>query len=300
MLCRNICRLIILISLMIPSIASARDMPPFVSTDWLNQNLAAPALRIIDIRSSADYQKGHIPNAAHASLNTWAVNREDLLRELPAEKDLVDLLGSLGITEASKIVVAGKGSSDFDRADAIRVAWTMRVAGIQNVSVLDGGFQKWLNERRPATVDRPSFQPGEYKGRVDASRLASKNYVLRKIGKSILIDNRSPELFFGITTEPWALKPGHIKGARSLPTPWIFQPDGLLRSQSELESMAHGVVGRDKGKEIIAYCGVGAYASVWSYILTELLGYRNVKVYDGSLQEWILDPAGPVEIHRWN
>jgi thiosulfate/3-mercaptopyruvate sulfurtransferase len=168
----------------------------------------------------------------------------------------------------------------------------------KNVAVLDGGFQKWLQEKRPATIERSALQPREYKGRIDASRLASKTYVLGKIGKSILVDNRTPELFSGMTTEPWALKPGHVKGTQNLPTPWIFQPGGLLKSQSELESMAKGVIGPDKGKEIIAYFCAGPYASDRSYILTELLGYNNVKVYDGSMQEWILDPAGPVETKK--
>ena len=103
-----------------------------------------------------------------------------------------------------------------------------------------------------------------------------------------------------MTTESWASKPGHIESAVNLPAPWIFQQDGLLRSQGELESMANGVLGKNKTKEIITYCGVGIYASVWSYILTELLGYRDVKVYDGSMQEWVMDPAGPVAIYKWH
>jgi thiosulfate/3-mercaptopyruvate sulfurtransferase len=291
--------LLLFISLVLPSISSARDIPPFVSSDWLNQNLSIPGLMIIDVRSEADYQKGHIPNAISVSTNSWAVNKNDLLHELPAESELLGLMGSIGIKEDSKIMVVGKGVSDFDRADAIRVAWTILTAGVKNVSVLDGGFPKWLNEKRPVTFERPHLQPGEYKGKVNMSVLASKKYVLGKIRKSILVDNRLPELFFGMTTEPWASKPGHIESAVNLPTPWIFQQDGLLRSQSELESMANGVIGRNKTKEIITYCGVGPYASVWSYILTELLGYKDVKVYDGSMQEWVLDPAGPITVYKW-
>jgi thiosulfate/3-mercaptopyruvate sulfurtransferase len=282
-----------------PSVFYGRDIPPFVSSDWLNQNIDNPRLMIIDVRSGEEYKKGHIPNALNVSVNSWAIDKNDLLRELPAEDDLLRLLGSIGIKEESKIVVVGEGISDFDRADAIRVAWTILIAGVKNVSVLDGGFPKWLNEKNPVTVEQPSLQPGEYEGKINTSGLVSKKYVLGKIGKAILVDNRTPDLFFGVTKEPWALRPGHIKCAVNLPTPWIFREDGLLRSQSDLESMANGVIGRDKTKEIITYCGAGPYASVWSYILTELLGYINVKVYDGSMQEWIMDPAGPVEIHKW-
>jgi thiosulfate/3-mercaptopyruvate sulfurtransferase len=292
--------LLLFVTLAIPSISLARDISPFVSSDWLGQNLTISGLLIIDIRSAADYRKNHIPNAVNVSINLWAVNKNGLLRELPAEKDLIGLMSSIGIKEDSKIVVVGKGISDFDRADAIRVAWTMLVAGIKNVSVLDGGFPKWLEEKKPVIAEQPLLHPGEYKGKINMSALATKKYVLGKLRTSIIVDNRLPEIYFGMTTESWASKPGHIKNSVNLPAPWIFQSDGLLRSQSELESVANGVIGTNKTKEIISYCGVGAYASVWSYILTELLGYKNVKVYDGSMQEWIIDPAGPIEIYRWH
>ncbi len=292
--------LLLLIALSIPCISSARDIPPFVSSGWLNQNLAIPGLVVIDIRGEANYKKGHIPNAANAPVDSWAVNRNNLLRELPAESDLLGLMGSLGIKTDSKIVVVGKGVSDFDRADAIRVAWTILIAGIKNVSVLDGGFPRWVEEKKPITGEPPTLRSGKYEGKVNMSAVVSKKYVLNKIGKSILVDNRTPEVFFGMTTELWASKPGHIKSAVNLPAPWIFQQNGLLRSQSELEGMAFGVIGSNKAKEIIAYCGAGPYSSVWSYILTELLGYKDVKVYDGSMQEWVMDPAGPIVIYKWH
>jgi thiosulfate/3-mercaptopyruvate sulfurtransferase len=297
---RKLFYFLLFIAFAIPSVSFARDIPPFVSSDWLGQNLTIPGLLIIDVRSATDYGKAHIPNAVNVSINLWAVNKNGLLRELPAENDLLGLMRSIGIKEDSKVVVVGKGVSDFDRADAVRVAWTILVAGVKNASVLDGGFLKWLDEKRAVTTELPQLQPGDYKGRINLSALASKKYLLSKIEKSIVVDSRLPELFFGMTTESWALKPGHIKSAANLPAPWAFQPNGLLRSQSELESMANGVIGKNKTKEIITYCGVGAYASVWSYILTELLGYKDVKVYDGSMQEWVIDPAGPITIHSWH
>ncbi len=291
--------LMILFVLATPSSAAARDVPPFVSPEWLVRNGALPGLRIVDVRSGADYRMGHIPGAGNAPVNSWAATRGGLLREMPDGPGLKKLLGSIGAGGDSKIVVVGRGDGDFDRADAIRVAWTILSAGLGNVAVLDGGHSRWLREKRPVTVETPVFSPGDFRGKLDTSRAVSKKHVLEKMRTSALVDSRTPEVYFGITTEPWATTPGHIAGAVNLPAPWIFGQDGLVRSRGDLESMAKGVVGEDKGKEIITYCGVGVYASAWSYILTELLGYRNVKVYDGSMQEWIMDPAGPTEIHRW-
>ncbi len=300
MIRRGLFCLLLFIALTIPSISAARDISPFVSSDWLDKNLSIPGLLIIDIRSGAEYKKSHISNAVNASVNSWAVNKNGLLREMPAESDLLGLMSSLGIKEDSRVVIVGKGVTDFDRADAIRVAWTILTAGVKNVAVLDGGFPKWIKEKRSVSDEQSPQSPGEYKGKVNESVLVSKKYVLGRIGKSILVDARTPDLFFGIATESWALKPGHIEDAVNLPAPWVFTQDGLLRSQSELESMATGVIGNNKSKEIISYCGVGPYAMVWSYILTELLGYKDVKIYDGSMQEWVMDPVGPIAIYRWH
>jgi thiosulfate/3-mercaptopyruvate sulfurtransferase len=279
--------------------AISRDIPPFVSTDWLEQNLSSPGLLIIDVRSAAEYRKSHIPGSFNSSANAWAVDKNGLLRELPADRELLDLLGSLGIGEDSKVVAVGRGATDFDRADAIRVAWTILISGVRNVSVLDGGFSKWLKDKKAATGDPSIPTPGGYKKKINDAAVVSKNFVQSKIGKSVILDARTPEIYFGIETESWAQKPGHIESAINLPFPWIFTKEGILRTQSELGSMASAVVGSGKSKEYIVYCGVGSYAAAWSYIMTELLGYTDVKVYDGSMQEWIIDPAGPVTLYGW-
>jgi thiosulfate/3-mercaptopyruvate sulfurtransferase len=290
--------LLILSFFSVSIISPARDIAPFVSCDWLDQNSNTAGLVIVDVRSALEYRKAHVPGAINASMDSWAVNNK-LLRELPAGGTLVELIGSLGIKEDSKVVIIGKGETDFDRADAIRVAWTMITAGIHNVSVLDGGFQKWIKDKKTVNADQKLPSPTTYKGKINESAIASKQYVLSKLGKSVIVDSRTPEVYFGITTESWAQKPGHIKGSVNLPAPWIFAKDGILRSQGDLESMAREVIGANKSREVIVYCGVGVYGSVWSYVLAEMLGYKNVKLYDGSMQEWILDPIGPIGIFSW-
>jgi thiosulfate/3-mercaptopyruvate sulfurtransferase len=291
--------ILLFIFLSIPSAVWARDIAPFVSPDWLERNLSLPGLAVIDARTATEYQKSHIPNSISTKLNAWAVNTNDLLKELPADKDLLNLIGSLGLKENSKVVVAGKGETDFDRADAIRFGWTLLISGVKNVAILDGGYARWLKEKRSISGEQTTPAAGTYEAKINRSIIVSKKYVQSRIGKSVLIDTRTPDIFFGAGTEPWAPKPGHIKTAINLPAPWIFQ-DGLLRNIKELEAMANGVAGKSKSQEVIVYCGVGVYASVWHYALTELLGYKNVTLYDGSMQEWIMDPAGPITIFSWH
>jgi thiosulfate/3-mercaptopyruvate sulfurtransferase len=141
---------------------------------------------------------------------------------------------------------------------------------------------------------------GEFKGNFNEAAVVSKKYVISKIGKSILVDTRTSDVYFGIVTESWAQKPGHIESAVNIPTPWLFTKEGLLQSRSDLERMATGVLGANKSKEYIIYCGVGPYAMVLSYIMTEMLGYKDVKVYDGSMQEWVMDPVGPIGVFSWH
>jgi thiosulfate/3-mercaptopyruvate sulfurtransferase len=290
----------LLLSAIHPRTLLARDIEPFVSTDWLENNLGLPGLLIIDVRSAAEYKKNHIPGALNAAVNAWTVNKNGLLRELPDFSELTALMSTLGVRENSKVVIIGNGITDFDRGDAIRVAWTVLTAGIRNVSVLDGGYGKWIKDKKSTASEKSiAAAAGEYKGRFNEAVMVSKKYVLRKIGKSILVDTRTPDIYFGIATESWAQKPGHIEGAVNLPTPWLFTKEGILRSRSELESMARGVIGTNKSKEYIIYCGVGPYAMVWSYIMTEMLGYRDVKIFDGSMQEWVMDPVGPISIFTW-
>lgn len=288
-----------LISFLLPLAASARDIAPFVSSEWLEQNLSAPDLMIVDVRSAAAFAKGHIPGAVHAPSELWAENRGSLMLELPPAASLSARMQSLGIRKSAKIVVVGAGATDFARADAVRAAWTIIYAGVKNVAVLDGGFSKWDKEKRAETREKVSITPSNYQAVLHTSALASKQYVLGRIGKSLLLDTRAPDIYFGANTEPWAPTPGHIQGAVNLPSPWIFTQEGLVRTQKELERMAQGVLGANKSREVIVYCGVGGYAAAWSYVLSELLGYPNVKVYDGSMQEWILDPSGPVTLYRW-
>lgn len=279
--------------------APARDIAPFVSTDWLQQNLNTPGVLVVDVRRASEYEKGHMPGAVNTGVDLWATNKNELLRELPTEKELFDLLGSLGIKKESKVVVVSRGTTEFDRADAIRVAWTMLAAGVRNVSVLDGGFAKWQKDGKVAVGGKTAASPGQYDGKADWSVVASKKYVLSRIGKAMLVDTRNPEIYFGVATEGWAEIPGHITSAVNLPAPWAFGEDGMLRRQSDLESMVKGVAGGQKAREHIIYCGVGPYAMAWSYLMTELLGYKDVKVYDGSMQEWVKDPAGPVALYGW-
>jgi thiosulfate/3-mercaptopyruvate sulfurtransferase len=277
-----------------------RTIAPIVATDWLEGNLGQEGLVIIDIRSPDEYAASHIPNSINipfvVPFSAWITMRDDLLLEVPDVAYLFNVFGSAGITTHSLVVIVtslGDPLSPpyYGLANATRVADTLIYGGVKNVAILDGGYPKWAAELRPISTVPTNATPVTYNAEVNKEMFVSTEYVRKHIGKAVIIDARDAEVYFGVTIEPFADKAGHIPNARSLPTPWLWKLnlDGTYtyKDTETLRAMASGVVGRYKGREVIVYCGVGGYASSWWFVLTQVLGYENVKFYDGAAQEWV-------------
>lgn len=276
------------------SSASARDIPAFVSVEWLSQNLESPNLFILDIRNKDSYQQGHIPGSLNAPFSSWVAQRDEILLELPSGKALKELLGGLGLSRDALVVIVNKTDTDWNRADATRVAWTCILAGIHNASVLDGGFNRWLRMGLPSSAETVPARNDTFDSPLDTSCLIRKEELMGSTDQYTIIDGRIPEEYFGITPGY-----GHIPGAHNLPVPWLFNSDGTLRQVSELKAMASSVVGSTKDKPVVVYCQVGGFASALWFILTEELGYQNVRIFDGSYQEWSQDPEAPITSFCW-
>ena len=279
-----------------------RGIDPLVSTEWLENRLNAPDLVVIDIRSAEEYSKGHIPESVNVSTENWWETKNQLLLELPDPDTLRVLIGRAGIRSDSKVVLVNKIDSDFDRSHPPYVGWTLIYGGVKNVAILDGGYNKWISESR--AVSTKIFTPGEetYSGAFQERISVSKRYVERHLSDSqntTIVDSRSPEDFFGVTPMMLSSKSGHIPGAGCLPAAWAFTAKGTFKELEELEAMTQGIVGSNRGKQIIVYCGVGGFASTWWFIFSEMLGYQDVRLYSGSIQEWIMDPQAPVNRYQW-
>jgi thiosulfate/3-mercaptopyruvate sulfurtransferase len=293
-----------------PKTPPTRAIDPIVSTQWLEGNILNPDLVILDVRAPDNYGKGHITGAINVpGLGNWYLNlfcKEFPWMELPEEQALFATIGNAGITGSSLVVVVGRTTdpmAPYAVADAARVATTILYAGVENVAILDGGYDKWAAEGK--TTAAVPFTPlaGAYTGAAHKAMFVSKDYVEGKIGKSIIVDARDPEVYFGLVQEPWAKRPGHIPSAKCLPMPWFWSfakdkkgavTSGTWKDINLAREMASAVLGEDASKEIIVYCGVGGYASSLWFVLHEVIGYQNVKIYDGSIQEWTADPEAPV------
>jgi thiosulfate/3-mercaptopyruvate sulfurtransferase len=299
-----------------PTPPTTRDIAPIVTTQWLANNIDAPNLVILDARAPDNYAQGHIPGSINVPglgnfyLCLFAPDC-GLWMELPKEAALLTTIGNAGITGASRVVVVGRTVDPYAAyavADAARVAITLLYAGVKNVALLNGGYDKWATEGRTTSTEPVKAKAVTYTGVVNKGMFVTKDYVEKKIGKSTLVEAREPDIYYGIIQEPWTKRAGHIPTAKNLPAPWLwaFEKDkkeairyGTWKDADVIREMALAVLGEDASKEIIVYCGVGGYASPVWFALTQMVGYTNAKVYDGSMQEWSADPKAPVIKYRY-
>jgi thiosulfate/3-mercaptopyruvate sulfurtransferase len=295
---RSIWLLSILV-LAVPALASALDLPPIVSTAWLERQGGDPALRMVDIRKPEEFRAGHIPRAINVFYGSWAIKRGGLDNQLPEDEDLADLLRGAGIGRATPVVVVGKVDTTTDQVNATRVAWTLRTSGVERVAVLDGGFNRWAAEKKPVSTEAARVEPARASPERTEQFHAARAEVQAKLGRVAIVDTRGPDFFFGVSKIPLVARPGRIPHSVSLPSAWIFTKDGEFQPREVLEAMAAGVVGPDRSAPIITYCDTGRLATGWWFVLSQVLGYRNVKMYDGSAQEWAADAALPMTRYSW-
>lgn len=274
-----------------------------VTPSWLDRCAQHLELAVIDLRETPEYEAAHIPGSISmpfGPVSAWSdMGEGDLLLEMPPSEDVFASLGAAGISNpdpATKIVlVYGVGVPAFPQSAGPRVATTLKYAGISEgrVAVLDGGQPGWEAAGLPVTTEVPTPEPASYTAEEDRSFLVDIDHVAANLHKQdegiYLLDGRDAAVYNGSVIEEWALKPGHIPSAISLPAVEVWTEEGGYKPTEELERQVDDAVGEDLSRtegQVIVYCGVGGYASTWYFILTRILGFENVVMYDGSAQEW--------------
>lgn len=292
-------RILPILVLALPAAAAALELPKVVSPEWLEKNAGDPALRIVDIRKPEEYKAGHVPGSVNVFYGSWAVTRNKLDNQLPEDEDLADLLKGAAIEPSTAVVIVNKVDAVPDQVNQTRVAWTLAYAGVNKVGILDGGFNKWAADKKPVSTDDVKVAPAKAEPKHRKGIQIAKDEVSKKLGKVVLLDTRTPDYFFGIVKVPMAAREGRLPASVNLPSAWLFTKEGGFRPVAELQAIAEGVVGKDKSAEIITYCDTGRLASGWWFVLSEVLGYQNVRLYDGSTQEWTADPSAPMLRYSW-
>lgn len=262
-----------------------------VSTEWVAEHLNDPTVRIIESDEDALlYASGHIPGAVEVD---WTTDLNDPLRRDYLGKEGFEALASrIGITPETLCVFYG----DKNNWWAAYALWVFHLFGHTNARIMDGGRLKWVQEGRPMTRERPDYPATRYiaRERDDQTARAFRDQVLQHVETRLpLIDVRSPAEFSGerLHMEDYpnegALRGGHIPGARNVPWSRALNPqDGTFKPATELRLIYEEEQGLSPDDEVIVYCRIGERSSHTWFVLRYLLGYENVRNYDGSWTEW--------------
>ncbi len=273
--------------IMMPAMLLAKGADSVVKTEWLAKNLSNPKLIVVDVRKFDDYKEGHIKGSINLFINAIALEKNGLKNELPDAGDLKNMLAEKGILPSSEVVIVGIADKPVDRSGLTRVAWTLLYAGVKQAAVLDGGIDKWIAEKRPLTKDMPKIKEGKFNTKFNDSMYVNlEGLKAGKTAGAIIVDVREPAFFAGEKKVEFVGRLGRIPGAVNLPAvSLVFNEDKTFKSQADLLASAEKVIGKDKNKNIIIYCDTGRFATVWALLLKNF-GYKNVAVYDGSMQEY--------------
>ncbi len=270
-----------------------------VSTEWVAEHLNDPNVRIIE--SNEDpllYHSGHIPNAVEVD---WVKDLNDPLRRDYLDKAGFEALASrIGITPETTVVFYG----DKNNWWATYAFWVFQLFGHSNAKVMDGGRKKWEDEKRELTREKPYITPTVYRAqeRDDTKIRAFRDYVLTHVqAGGQLVDVRSPAEYSGEKLhmegypQEGALRGGHIPGAKNIPWARAANEDGTFKDAEALKAIYIGEQGLNPEQETIAYCRIGERSSHTWFVLTYLLGFKQVRNYDGSWTEWGNSVGLPIE-----
>jgi thiosulfate/3-mercaptopyruvate sulfurtransferase len=260
---------------------------PLVSTQWVADNPDKIRLVEVDV-DTTQYAAGHISGAI--AFNWQSQLQDGIARDIISKENFEKLLSESGISPDTHVVLYGDNNNWF----AAYALWLFKYYGHENVSLIDGGRKKWLAEERPTTTDEPAFPAATYKvSQVNAEYRADRDYIRHRLGKEdfSLVDVRSPAEYSGEIIAPpgmseTAQRPGHIPGALNIPWAQAVAEDGTYKSREALQQL-YGSKGLNPSSEdVVAYCRIGERSSHTWFALKYILGYDNVRNYDGSWTEW--------------
>jgi thiosulfate/3-mercaptopyruvate sulfurtransferase len=268
-----------------------------VSTDWVSQHLTDATIRIVEVDvDTAAHDQGHVPGAIGWNWTTELC--DTVVRDIiPADK-FESLMARSGIGNDTTVVLYGDNNNWF----AAWAFWQMKIYGHRDVRIMNGGRKKWLAEGRPLDTQTPSPNAAHYTAqRPDLSIRAFLPEVQDAVKKhaAVLVDVRSPQEFTGEILAPPGLpetcqRGGHIPGAKSIPWGKACNEDGTFKSTDDLQQL-YGTAGVTADTPVIAYCRIGERSSHTWFVLKHLLGYTDVRNYDGSWTEWGNLVGAPVE-----
>lgn len=288
-----------------PAFAEA-PLRGMMSVEELRTKLGAPNLVVVDIRSeetrdasAALFAAGHIPGAVHGDYvhASWRLPRNKISVDLPEPAQFEVLAGDLGIDNDSHVVIVHEGHDATSFGAAARVYWTLKSMGHASVAILDGGWRGWTgNPANPVAKGASAPTPAIYEAKPDPRFRASPADVAAASNtrKTTLVDSRPASFFTGLEKHRAIASFGHVTGAVNIPHSSAINADFKLKDAA---SLAKAFAAAGEG-DVITYCNTGHWAATDWFVLSEVLGRPNVRMYEGSMLDYTSEKRGPISNPR--
>ncbi|MCD8504367.1 MAG: sulfurtransferase [Burkholderiaceae bacterium] len=270
----------------ISSLAMAAQ--PLLDPVAVAQLAGNPDVRIIDIRAPKDYNEGHIAGAASAPYGKWR-GPSNNPGELPPLNKLTELVQNLGLTPETHAIVVSSGTDDTDFGAAARVYWTLKVLGLQNLSILNGGIKAWQASGQVLSATVPQIAKSNFTPTINQSLLVSQDQLTKdaQSTRAVLVDARPADFFNGETRHVAAKTPGTLPGAVNVSHSVWFKPGtSQVIDAEQAKSIAAKYNLANTDKEVVSFCNTGHWAATNWFVLSELVGDQDVKLYAGSMVDW--------------
>jgi thiosulfate/3-mercaptopyruvate sulfurtransferase len=283
---------VFLVSIFAAFAPARASVPPLLSPAELAARIGDPQLRIVDIRSGSQegkpaYDVGHVPGALSAPYAKWRGTKDNPGR-LPDTAKLTALIQSLGIDGGTPVVVVYEGADATEFGAAARVVWTLKAAGLANVSILNGGMTAWRATGQPVTQEVGTVPPSRYAVKLDSQLIATQDEVEQVIARqsSRLLDARPAPYFLGETRHAAARTPGTLVGAKNVAHDvWFVGDSATMQSPDEVRRIA-AREGLETDVPTVSFCNTGHWAATNWFVLYEVLGQKDVKLHPESMVGW--------------
>lgn len=278
-----------------PALAFGPVISP-TELDSLKGSVTKGEIRVLDIRElkgspeAPNYDAGHIPGSVAAPYSSFRGDKTNPGRPVSEEK-LSAVLSQLGLTHATKVVITNRGTDATDFGAAARVYWTLKVSGLKNLAILDGGLKSWTSAGYALSADKPNVVPTKFKVQYDQSAIVDPAEVSRLVASGNtatprLVDARPAAFFRGDVRHDAATRYGTLPGAQNLShDQWFTPKTGLLKSKAEIESVAKAA-GLIQDQDTVSFCNTGHWAATNWFILSEVLGQKGAKMFPDSMVAW--------------
>ncbi len=287
----------LLVTLLFPIIGNA-DSSPLVESDWLKKNMSKPGLVLLETQPLKFYQRAHLPGSVHTDYNRWRITNDDGLgKMLPKPDVLANLIGEHGIDNQSHVVIVPVGRGAGDMAAAARIYWSLHVAGLEQISILEGGLIGWHQAYGEDAFESGKSSPVQKKFTLNLRE--EQLMPMTKVEKYLnagysIVDARSNDEFVGLVSGAPNERPGALPTAVSLPYDSLMKKDGSgLLTPEQLKQRFIDAGAPLTGPQV-SYCHTGHRTSLTWFVTHELLGNKDARLYDGSTLEWSVTDDQPL------